>query len=204
VLHVHDIRLLVVPHYETLSVSRSFNRVLEFYPDLQDYFPIYSAGYIPPRNFFWEVFGTLYFEDAKRFIDEERYARYQSEENDKQRSIKVQPEFLKALEEVNYFSKKKGRALYMQSEKAPHATPTAIKRRQGKHQNGLSPFSMELDNPKDNREVKNIRSEDSGSEMNMNLSRKRRASKQKELMTPKDKRQKLISANREQYGFSAD
>ena len=112
VLHVHEVKPLAVPQYESLSVSKSFYKVLEFYPDLEDYFPIYNNSYIPPRSFFWQVFGTLHFDDAKRFIDEERQMRYQAEEIIKEKTIKVHPEVLKALEAVNYFSKKKGRALF--------------------------------------------------------------------------------------------
>ena len=203
-LHVHEVKLLVVPHYESLSVSRSFYKVLEFYPDLEAYFPIYSNNYIPPRSFFWEVFGTLHFDDAKRFIDEERQTRYQIEENNNERVVKVHPEMLKALENVNYFSKKKGRALIKMNKKISPVTFTARKRQHGASQMGQSPFSMDMEDPRQNRQGNNGRIEDPASGMKVDFRRGSLRDNQHEMMTPKGKRQKLFSASRDQYGLSAD
>ena len=197
-------RLLVVPHYESLSVSKSFYRVLEYYPDLEDYFPIYSASYIPPRSFFWKVFGTLHYDDAKEFIDQERQARYQQEENDNERIIQINPEILKALEAVNYFSKKKGRALFKMKEKALPVINKTRKHRHESNQKGQSPFVMELDDRRPNRLMKKSLNGDSESVMMVDLRKGNYESSQHEMKTPDGKRQKLFSVDRGQHGLSAD
>ena len=139
VLYVHEVKLLVVPHYESLSVSKSFYKFLEFYPYLEDYFQIYNNSYIPPRSFFWQVFGTLHFDDAKRFIDEERQMRYQAEKSIKEKMIKVHPEVFKALEAINYFIKKNPPVTFIEWKQQPETSLS-----------GLSPFSMDLNNIRQN------------------------------------------------------
>ena len=111
-----DVKLVVVPHYEQLSVRNSFHNVLRSYGGLQDYFPVYSETYIPGRKYFWEVFATLHYEDALRFIDEERNNRYAKEEEEKNRLIKIDPVIFEEIMNCKYFSKKKGRALYSHKE----------------------------------------------------------------------------------------
>ena len=66
--------------------------------------------------------------------------RYQVEESIKEKTIKVHHEVLEALEAVNYFSKKKVRALFKLSKKTPPVTFTTRKRQYGASLSGLSPF----------------------------------------------------------------
>jgi len=106
--------LIVVPHYEQLSVRNSFYEVLKEYPTLHQYFPVYSAAYIPGRRYFWEIFATLHYDDAMKFIDEERTNRYKREEEENNRIIKIDPTIYNEIMNCKYFSKKKGRALYAQ------------------------------------------------------------------------------------------
>ena len=108
--------MIVVPHYEELSVRNSFYEVLKMYVGLDDYFPVYSNTYTPGRRHFWEVFATLYYEDAKRFIDDERTRRYETEEKEMNKSMKIDPLIFKQIMDCKYFSKKKGRALYVRKE----------------------------------------------------------------------------------------
>jgi len=108
--------MIVVPHYEELSVRNSFYEVLKMYAGLEDYFPVYSNTYAPGRRHFWEVFATLYYEDAKRFIDDERTRRYETEEKEMNKSMKIDPIIFKQIMDCKYFSKKKGRALYVRKE----------------------------------------------------------------------------------------
>ena len=86
------------------------------YAGLEDYFPVYSHTYAPGRRHFWEVFATLYYEDAKRFIDDERTRRYETEEKEMNKSMKIDPLIFKQIMDCKYFSKKKGRALYVRKE----------------------------------------------------------------------------------------
>ena len=108
--------MIVVPHYEELSVRNSFYDVLGMYPGLDDYFPIYSNTYVPGRRHFWEVFATLYYDDAMRFIEDERTRRYETEEKEMNKSMKIDPVIFKQIMDCKYFSKKKGRALYSKKE----------------------------------------------------------------------------------------
>jgi len=113
--------MIVVPHYEELSVRNSFYEVLKMYAGLEDYFPVYSNSYAPGRRHFWEVFATLYYEDAKRFIDDERTRRYETEEKEMNKSMKIDPVIFKQIMDCKYFSKKKGRALYMKRDREDDA-----------------------------------------------------------------------------------
>jgi len=108
--------MIVVPHYEELSVRNSFNEVIRMYVGLEDYFPVYSNTYVPGRRHFWEVFATLYYDDAKRFIEDERTRRYETEEKENNKSMKIDPLIFKQIMDCKYFSKKKGRALYVRKE----------------------------------------------------------------------------------------
>ena len=96
--------------------------MLVAYPGLDDYFPVYSTTYIPGRKFFWEVFGSLYYDDAVRFINEQREDRYNLEEEEQNKKIKIDPVIYQDILSCKYFSKKRGRALnavtYKQDDKA--------------------------------------------------------------------------------------
>lgn len=112
-----QIKLIVVPHYEGLSVTNSFRNVLDMYPGLDQYFPVYQDNYVPGRKFFWQVFGTLYHDDAKRYINMEREKRFAEEEQAKERVMLINPEILEELQNTQYYSRKKGRALFKMTAK---------------------------------------------------------------------------------------
>ena len=82
---------------------------------------MYSNEFIPARKFFWEVFGSLHYEDAMSFIAQERNNRYEKEEQENAKMMMVNPDILQELKAVKYFSKKKGRALFKagDGERAP-------------------------------------------------------------------------------------
>ena len=197
-LYVHDIKLLVVPHFGSLSISQSFSRVLE------DYFPIYKANYIPTRRFFWEVFGTLYHDEAKDFIAQEREARYQREEKQKERVIYVEPKILEALEAVNYFSKTKGRALFKMSAKA---YPPTVKRRNPQHRFGSrrgSPFKRGREEFASDGRVTAPQHGYSGDKLIKIHKRHQPASSSHRMRTPGEKSKELLSDSQEQIRLSAD
>jgi hypothetical protein len=85
-----------------------------------DYFPLYERNtnsertckpYYPPSAFFWKIFASLHQKYAREVIDKERDKRYFKEEA-KNKTIMVDTKILEALQNVKYYSKKKGRALF--------------------------------------------------------------------------------------------
>jgi hypothetical protein len=49
-----------VPKYEELSLGLIYLKVLNKFPEMEDYFPHYDDKYIPPWEFFWGVLATLH------------------------------------------------------------------------------------------------------------------------------------------------
>jgi hypothetical protein len=82
------------------------------YPLAKDYFPIYKEGYLPPRDYFWKVFGTLYYPQTKMFIDVIRSAKIKEKEETDNKTIEIDADLLDEIHRSQYFSKKKGRALF--------------------------------------------------------------------------------------------
>jgi hypothetical protein len=111
-MKVKDIKLIVVPYYDSLSVKRNFRDIVDIYPGIDKYFPMYDEEYLPSRKFFWEIFATLHYNEASKIIENERNRKYVKEEQEKRQVIAVDPIILNELQAVNYFSKSKGRALY--------------------------------------------------------------------------------------------
>jgi hypothetical protein len=88
---------------------------------LINYFPLYEQDpdankmakpYFPPKTFFWAIYVTLYSDDAKETIDEEREKRYLKDEKEKNKTIMIDRKILDILQGAKFFSKKKGRALF--------------------------------------------------------------------------------------------
>ncbi len=48
-----------VPKYEELSLKVVYDKVLDHFPDLENYFPDYDKNYLPPWDYFWSIFSTL-------------------------------------------------------------------------------------------------------------------------------------------------
>ena len=127
---------------------------MDAYPGLEDFFPIYSRTYIPGRKFFWEVFGSLYYDDAVRFINEQREDRYNLEEELKKK-IKIDPDIYQDIMSCKYFSKKRGRALnavtYKQDENANmpiRENQNYMNKSDNKENNDKSPFKSGTSNKK--------------------------------------------------------
>ena len=62
--------------------------------------------------YFWEIFASLHYQDAKEIINNERRRKFEKESNDKTKEIIINSEVLDLIQGTLYFSKKKGRALY--------------------------------------------------------------------------------------------
>ena len=59
---------MAIPFYDSLSIRRNWKDIRQLYPDIINYFPYYVSEYMPSRKFFWEVFASLHYEDAKTII----------------------------------------------------------------------------------------------------------------------------------------
>ena len=57
-----------VPKFEELALGSIYIKVLDRFPEMEDYFPHYEDKYMPPRDFFWGVFSTLHPEFVKKMI----------------------------------------------------------------------------------------------------------------------------------------
>ena len=107
-----DVRLIAIPFYDSLSIRRNWQEIKQLYPDITRYFPDYDPEYMPSRKFFWEIFASLHYEDAKTIINNERKRKYEKEASEKTKEIVISKDVLDLIQGSLYFSKKKGRALY--------------------------------------------------------------------------------------------
>lgn len=109
---MESVRLIAVPFYDSLSVRRNWHAVKRLYPDVSHYFPDYDPEYMPSRKFFWEIFASLHYEDAKTIINNERKRKYEKEASEKTKEMVINKDVLDLIQGSLYYSKKKGRALY--------------------------------------------------------------------------------------------
>lgn len=109
---MENVKLIPVPFYDSLSIRRNWKSVKHLYPDITSYFPDYDPEYMPSRKFFWEIFGSLHYEDAKTIISNERKRKYEKEASEKTKEMIISKDVLDLIQGSLYYSKKKGRALY--------------------------------------------------------------------------------------------
>ena len=100
-------RLIAVPFYDSLSIRRNWQDVKQLYPDITHYFPDYDPEYMPSRKFFWEIFASLHYEDAKTIIRNERKRKYEKEASEKTKEIIISKDVLNLIQGSLYYSKKK-------------------------------------------------------------------------------------------------
>jgi hypothetical protein len=48
VMKVEDVLKFNVPKYEELALGAIYNKVLDKFPEMEDYFPHYDDSYLPP------------------------------------------------------------------------------------------------------------------------------------------------------------
>ena len=85
------------------------------YKNFVDYFPDYNDSvidYVPPKKFFWDVFSTFDSELAERYIAYSMEQRNKSVEPSDD-VVEIKKDVLDNLVKYRFFSKKKGRALFM-------------------------------------------------------------------------------------------
>ena len=89
-------------------------KIKGYYESIIDYFPEYSKNpeYIPPKRFLWDIFWTMDPDLANKSIAHSLKERNQKDqEGDK--TIEVCEDVLNQLYSAHYFSKKKGKVLFM-------------------------------------------------------------------------------------------
>ena len=84
------------------------------YPKIKKYYPEYeeTSGFIPPKKYMWDIFSTRDSNIGNRFISHSLKERNQ-EEKEGDRIVEVSENVLNQLQAAHYFSKKKGKALFM-------------------------------------------------------------------------------------------
>jgi hypothetical protein len=79
---------------------------LNQFEEMREYLPELKKNSIVEKDFFWGVFSTLHYQEAKQFIT---YAltRKNYEENETTKGlIKIKPSIMEALTKCSYFSSK--------------------------------------------------------------------------------------------------
>ena len=105
-------KIINIPRFDELSISNIFKPLLKEYPHVEKYFPTYKEKYLPSRDFFWKVFTTLKYDVTNDYINKLRSLKHKEKEKESERTIEINEEILDELYNAQYFSKKKGRALF--------------------------------------------------------------------------------------------
>ena len=92
VIRRHQTIMQVVPEYKELSVSQVWKHVKEV-PELYKYFPDYTAGQLPNREFMYAVISTTYPKALRSLIEDSRKKRIETHEDDKDELIDIDGEF---------------------------------------------------------------------------------------------------------------
>jgi len=106
VLKVEDVLSFNVPKYEELSLGNIYNRILDWFPEMEDYFPHYDDKYVPQWEFFWGVLSTLHPEFVKKMIKKAQEWRVVNEENQVDEMIRIRDDMLDQLEGIAFESSK--------------------------------------------------------------------------------------------------
>ena len=91
-----------------------YSKIKGYYENIINYFPEYSENpdYLPPKRFLWDIFSTMDPDLANKFISHSLKERnLENKEGDK--TVEVSEDVLNQLHSAHYFSKKKGKALFM-------------------------------------------------------------------------------------------
>ena len=105
---------ILVPQFEELSSKNMYIKIKGYYESFIDYFPEYceNPDYIPPKRYLWDIFWTMDSDFANKFIVHSlKEKNLKDQEGDK--TIEVSEDVLNQLHLVHYFSKNKGKALFM-------------------------------------------------------------------------------------------
>jgi len=54
-----DVKFIDVPRYEELALPKIYKAIVDKYPDLEDYLPVYNDDIPKNWEFFWNIFNTI-------------------------------------------------------------------------------------------------------------------------------------------------
>ena len=93
-----------------------YKRIKGYYSEIIDYFPEYieNPEYLPPKKYMWDVFRTRNLSMAHKF-NSHSLNEWNRKVSEGERMVEVSEEVLNQLHSAHYFSKKKGKALFMLS-----------------------------------------------------------------------------------------
>ena len=93
-----------------------YKKIKGYYPEIIDYFPEYleNPEYLPPKKYMWDIFSTKDSSIANKFISHSLKER-NLKDNEGERTVEVSEDVLNQLHSAHYFSKKKGKALFILS-----------------------------------------------------------------------------------------
>ena len=118
-----------------------YKKIKGYYPEIINYFPEYSENpeYLPPKKYMWDIFSTKDSSMANKFISHSLKER-NLKDSEGERTVEVSEEVLNQLHSAHYFSKKKGKALFMLSVSKELGT---IKRKRKKSIREFNPLEGE-------------------------------------------------------------
>ena len=131
-----------------------YKKIKGYYPEIVDYFPEYQENpdYLPPKKFMWDIFSTKDSSMANKFISHSLKER-NLKDFEGERTVEVSEDVLNQLHSAHYFSKKKGKALFMLSASKELG---AIKRKRKRLIREFDPYDKEeKKEPSSKRQKKN-------------------------------------------------
>ena len=169
---MESVRIIAVPYYDSLSIRRNWQDIQKLYPDILHYFPNYDPEFLPSRKYFWEVFASLYYDDAKVIIQNERKRKFQKEASEKTKEISISKDVLDLIQGSLYYSKKKGRALFNIKPKEYEGLPK--RKRRISELEGYEGSRLDVSVFNKDRESKRSKHEDEDTMCNIAASRNRK------------------------------
>ena len=103
---MNDVRFINPPCYDEISIVRIYDKAMEL-PGMQDYFlDHYSKGNQCNKEYFYNVFNTLYPEKVKNLIEHANSQRYSvTAEKNKGEAIEISDSWKQELESLPFVSK---------------------------------------------------------------------------------------------------
>ena len=109
-----------------------YSKIKGYFSEIISYFPEYEDQdhYLPPKKFMWNIFSTFNNDLAHKFVMHSMKQRTTQEEKEGEKTVVVSEDVLNQLHSANYFSKKKGKALFMLKASKDYTTISRKRKRQ--------------------------------------------------------------------------
>ena len=118
-----------------------YKKIKGYYPEIVYYFPEYqeNTDYLSSKKFMWDIFSTKDSSTVTKFISHSLKER-NLKDFEGERTVEVSEDVLNQLYSNNYFSKKKGKALFILSASKELG---AIKRKRKRPIREFDPYDKE-------------------------------------------------------------